>query len=76
MGLMNYFHVEISGSHGDQYDVSPCSVVEIDRRFTSACYHHIRNFIALMMEAASTSQTSVSFSQTARRKLPRKQSYF
>jgi hypothetical protein len=37
---------EISGYHGDEYedvlwDVAPCSLVEIDRRFRGAyCLHH------------------------------------
>jgi hypothetical protein len=39
------------------WDVASCSFVEIDRRFRGAyCLHHL---IALMMEAASTSETSV-----------------
>jgi hypothetical protein len=42
------------------WDVAPCNVVQIDRRFRDAyCL-----LIALMMEAVSTSETSVSFYQT------------
>jgi hypothetical protein len=39
--------------------VAPCSLVKVYRRF--------RGLIALMMEAASTSETSVNFYQTTRR---------
>jgi hypothetical protein len=38
------------------WDVAPCSHVEVDRRF-----------IALMMEAVRTSETSVNFNVTTRR---------
>jgi hypothetical protein len=32
---------EISSSHGGEYDVAPCSHVEVDRRFRGAyCLHH------------------------------------
>jgi hypothetical protein len=41
-----------------------CSLVEVYRRFSGAC------FIALIMEAASTSETSVNFYQTTRRNNP------
>jgi hypothetical protein len=57
--------VEMSGSHGYEYedigfwDVALCSLVEVYRRL-----------IALMMEAASTSETSVNFYQTTRRNIP------
>jgi hypothetical protein len=44
-------------------DVAPCSLVEVYR------------LIALMMEAASTSETSVNFYQTTRRKNPEKSSF-
>jgi hypothetical protein len=40
--------------------VAPCSLVEIYRRFRGA-------YIALMMEAASTSESSVNFYRTTRR---------
>jgi hypothetical protein len=41
------------------------------RRFRgTCCLHHQGNEIALMMEAASTSQTSVNFYQTTRRYNP------
>jgi hypothetical protein len=42
--------------------VEPCSLAEVYRRF--------RSTITLMMEAASTSETSVNFYQTARRNNP------
>jgi hypothetical protein len=69
---------DIPGSHGDEYedvcllDVAPCNLVETDRsieRFRGAyCLHH--QVIALMMEAVSTSEMSVSFYQTTRRNIP------
>jgi hypothetical protein len=40
------------------WDVAPCSLVEVYRRFTSAyCLHH-KSLIVLMMEAISISETS------------------
>jgi hypothetical protein len=42
------------------WDVASCSLVEIDRS----------TIIALMMEAVSTSETSATFYQTARRNIP------
>jgi hypothetical protein len=47
------------------WDVAPCSLVEINRRFGDA-YCHI---IVLMMEAVSTSETSVKLYQTTRRNI-------
>jgi hypothetical protein len=44
------------------WDLAPCSLVEVYRRFSA--------IVALMMEAASTSETSVNFYQTARRNNP------
>jgi hypothetical protein len=41
------------------WDVAPCSLLEIDRRF-----------IALMMEAVSTSETSVNSYETTGRNIP------
>jgi hypothetical protein len=46
--------------------VAPCSLVEVYRRFIGACSPFIKA-IAVMMETASTSETSVSFYQTTRR---------
>jgi hypothetical protein len=43
------------------WDIAPCSLVDIDRRFRA---------IALMMEALSTSETSVNIYQTTRRNVP------
>jgi hypothetical protein len=47
--------------------VAPCSLLEVYRRFRSACCLH---YIATMMEAASTSETSVNFCQNTRRNNP------
>jgi hypothetical protein len=57
--------------------VAPCSLVEVCRRFSGACCLHyrgdgsevlaasiIRAMIALIMQAASTSKTSVNLYQT------------
>jgi hypothetical protein len=41
------------------WDIEPCSLVEVDRRF-----------IALTMEAVNTSETSVNFYETTRRNIP------
>jgi hypothetical protein len=43
-----------------------CSLVDVYRRFRGACC-----LIALMMEAASTSETSVNFYQTTQRNNPK-----
>jgi hypothetical protein len=50
------------------WDVTPCSLAEIiGRRLTSAyCLHH-QGDEAVMMEAVSTSKTSVSIYQTTQR---------
>jgi hypothetical protein len=59
---------EISGSHGSSvkmavfWVVAPCSLVEVYRRFRATCC-----LLSLMMEAASTSETSVHFYQTTLR---------
>jgi hypothetical protein len=45
------------------WDAAPCSLVEIDRSLR-------RTLIALMMEAVSTSETSVNFYKTTQRKIP------
>jgi hypothetical protein len=47
------------------WDVATCSLVEVYRRFRGAYCD-----IALMMEAESTSETSVNFYQTTRRNNP------
>jgi hypothetical protein len=48
------------------WDIPPCSLIEVDRRFRSAyCLHHQGDdLIALKMEAVSTPETSVNFYQT------------
>jgi hypothetical protein len=49
-------------------DIAPCSLVEVERRFRdSYCLHHHGS---LMMEAVSTSETSVYFYETAQRYIP------
>jgi hypothetical protein len=49
------------------WDVAPCSLVDIDRRFRCAyCLHHQ----ALMTETVSTSETSANIYQTTRRNIP------
>jgi hypothetical protein len=46
------------------WGIAPCIIVEIDRRFRCAyCFHNI----ALVMEAARTSETSVYFNENTRR---------
>jgi hypothetical protein len=56
--------------------VSPCRLVEVYWRFRGAlCLHHqgddiSSQGIALVMEAASTSETLVNFYQTTRRNNP------
>jgi hypothetical protein len=47
--------------------VEPCSLVEVYRRFRDV---PTSGLIALMMEAASTCETSVNFYQTTRRNIP------
>jgi hypothetical protein len=52
------------------WDVAPCSLVEVYQRFRGpCCLHHQghESLIALIMEAASTSETLVNFCQTTRR---------
>jgi glycyl-tRNA synthetase alpha subunit len=49
------------------WDVTPCSLVEVYRSFIGACCLHHQ---ALMMEAVSTSETSVNFYQTTRGNIP------
>jgi hypothetical protein len=53
------------------WDVSPCSLIGVDRRFRRAyCLHHKGDEInALMMEAVCTSETSV-YSETSWRCIP------
>jgi hypothetical protein len=44
--------------------VVPCSLVEVYQHFRGACCLHNQGDVALMMEAASTPETSVNFYQT------------
>jgi hypothetical protein len=46
--------------------VAPCNVVEVYQRFRGLCCLHHHPLIALMVEAASTSETLVNFYQTTR----------
>jgi hypothetical protein len=48
------------------WDVAPCSLVEVYRRFRRACYP-----IIALLEAASTSETSLNFYQTKWRYIPK-----
>jgi hypothetical protein len=48
------------------WDVAPCGLAEIDRRFRGP-YFIIR---AMVMETISTSETSVNFYQTTRLNIP------
>jgi hypothetical protein len=52
--------------------VAPCSVVEVYQRFRGPCRFHLQfdELIALMMEAARTSETLVNFYQTTLRYKP------
>jgi hypothetical protein len=47
------------------WDVAPCSLLEIDRRFRGDVV-----IIALIMEVVNTSETSVNIYQTTRRNIP------
>jgi hypothetical protein len=49
--------------------VAPCSMVEFYRLFTDACCFHYQGFTAVLMEAAGTCETSVTY-QTRRRNKP------
>jgi hypothetical protein len=54
------------------WHIAPCCLV-VYRRYRGACclHHQGEEFIiALMMEAASTSETSVNFYQTVRHNIP------
>jgi hypothetical protein len=51
------------------WDVAPCSLVETDDD-TVLLTVSITRAIVLMMEAISTSETTVSFYQTTRRNIP------
>jgi hypothetical protein len=49
--------------------VAPCGLVEVYRRLRDAFYLHHQGD-PLMMEAASTTKTSVNFYQISRRNIP------
>jgi hypothetical protein len=51
------------------WDVAPCSLVEINRRFRGAYYLTCHCDVALI-EAVSVSETSVSFFETTLRIIP------
>jgi hypothetical protein len=48
------------------WNVALCSLVEINLHFRGAYCLHYKAIIAIMMEAARNSETSVSFYQTTR----------
>jgi hypothetical protein len=50
------------------WEIAPYSFVEDERRFRGSYYLHQKG--AMMMESASTSETSVSFYETIRRNGP------
>jgi hypothetical protein len=52
------------------WNVAVCSTAEIDQRFGGACSLH---YEALIMEAVSTSETSVSFYQMCAEQCPTRQ---
>jgi hypothetical protein len=56
------------------WDIVPCSLIEVDRRFRgSYCLHHQgdhASIIALIMDALYASETSVYFNETIRRYIP------
>jgi hypothetical protein len=75
----SYCHInkvcEISCSYGSEYkggiflNITPCILVEEDRRFRGAYCQHHQGFIALMM-AVRTSETSVYFNETTQSYIP------
>jgi hypothetical protein len=58
------------------WDVAPCSLVEVYRRFKVLAASIISVVIALTMEEAGTSETSANFYQTIRRNIPEHKSSF
>jgi hypothetical protein len=56
--------------------VAPCSLLEVYRRFRGDCCHRYQGVIALMREAANTSETSVKCDQSARRHSPEVSSFY
>jgi hypothetical protein len=51
-------------------NVAPFSLVEVYQRFRGPCCRHHQGHIAMMMEAAWTTETVVNFYQTTRRYNP------
>jgi hypothetical protein len=72
---------EISGADGGEYEddsllrFAPCSLVQDDQYFGGTYYLHHQGDesspIVLMMEAISTSETTVNFYETTRRNIPK-----
>jgi hypothetical protein len=52
------------------WDIAPCSLAGVDRRFVLAYYILHQGIIALIMDAIRTSETSVYSSETTRRYIP------
>jgi hypothetical protein len=52
------------------WDIELHSLIEVDRRFRGAYCSHFEGGESLMMEAVSTSETSVFFYETLRRYIP------
>jgi hypothetical protein len=53
------------------WDVAPCSLVGVDRRFRgSHCLHHQDDESIVTMEAVRTSETSLYSNETTRRYIP------
>jgi hypothetical protein len=69
------FLSENSGSRGDEYEddslLGCCDVTDVSEVLTASVIRTIiRAFVALMMEAVSTSETSVNFYKASRRIIP------
>jgi hypothetical protein len=67
----------MSGSHGGNYedgrdfwDIAPCSVVEVNRRFRGTHSFHNQGDHRLDDEGICTSETAVCFNETTLRYIP------
>jgi hypothetical protein len=54
------------------WDITPCSLVEVYRRFRSACCIHHQDICVLigLMKAVTKAETSVNFYETTRLNIP------